>query len=62
MNWIHLGQDKDQWRALVNTVSFIKRWEILEQISDRWLLKEDSSPFSLYKHDGRVRHSDTRVT
>jgi hypothetical protein len=20
MDWIHLGQDKDQWRALVNTV------------------------------------------
>jgi hypothetical protein len=24
MNWIHLAQDRDQWRALVNTVMNIR--------------------------------------
>jgi hypothetical protein len=24
VNWIHLAQDKDQWRALVNTVMDIR--------------------------------------
>jgi hypothetical protein len=29
MDWIHLAQDRDQLRALVN-MSSIKRWEVLE--------------------------------
>jgi hypothetical protein len=27
--WIHLAQDRDQWRALVGTGSII-HWEVLE--------------------------------
>jgi hypothetical protein len=30
INWIGLAQDRDQWRALVNTIMKIKCWEILE--------------------------------
>jgi hypothetical protein len=44
MHWIDLAQDKDQWRAPVNMVMnllALKRREILEQLSDWWLLKKD---------------------
>jgi hypothetical protein len=29
IDWIDLAQDRDQWRALVNT-SYVKCWEMLE--------------------------------
>jgi hypothetical protein len=49
IDWIHLAQDKDQWRALVNTVmklpSSIKCSEVLEQLSDWRLLEKDSTPW-----------------
>jgi hypothetical protein len=44
MDWIDLAQDRDQWTALVNTVMDLripkKCWEVLEYLSDRWLLKK----------------------
>jgi hypothetical protein len=43
-----MAQDRDQWRALVNTVSSlrgsIKCWEILEWLLNWWLLKKGSAP------------------
>jgi hypothetical protein len=41
MNWIDLAQDRDQWWALEKSnelLSAIKSWEILEQLSNEWLL------------------------
>jgi hypothetical protein len=50
MDWIHLAQDMDQWRALVNTVLNLrgstKWWEILEWLSDWRLHKKGSAPWS----------------
>jgi hypothetical protein len=38
MDWIRLAQDRDQWRAPVNTgdepSGFIKCWKILEYLGD----------------------------
>jgi hypothetical protein len=47
MDRTDLGQDSDQWRALVKTVmepsGSIKFWEIFEWLSDWRLLKKGSS-------------------
>jgi hypothetical protein len=48
MDWIDLAQDRNQWRALVNTVmnlrGSIKCWEVLEWLYNRQLLKKGSVP------------------
>jgi len=40
VDWIHLAQDRDQWRILVNTI--MNRWvPILNYPRDCYLLKKD---------------------
>jgi hypothetical protein len=43
VDWIDKAQGRDQWRALVNTVS-IKCWGVLEGLHNRQLLKRGSAP------------------
>jgi len=47
---IRLAQDRDQWRALVNTginlQAALNSREFLDQLSHCWLLKKDSAPWS----------------
>jgi hypothetical protein len=46
MEWIDVAQDRDQWRALVNTVMKLrvpKRWEILEKLHNWQFLKKASA-------------------
>jgi hypothetical protein len=46
VDWIDIAQDRDQWRALVNTVlcHSIKCWEVLEGLHNWRLLKKGSAP------------------
>jgi hypothetical protein len=47
MDWNDVAQDRDQWRALVNTnepSGSIKCWEFLEWLHNWQLLKKDSAP------------------
>jgi hypothetical protein len=48
VDWIDMAQDRDQWRALVNTVlnlsGFMKCWEVLEWLHNWRFLKKGSAP------------------
>jgi hypothetical protein len=46
---MHLVQYTDQWQVVVNTIGtfgFHKRLAYVDQLSDYWLLKKDSAPWS----------------
>jgi hypothetical protein len=69
MDWIDMAQDRDQWRALVNTVmnlrGSIKCWEVLEYLHNWQLLKKGSAPwvsdhmFSVTVGMGQYRYLDS---
>jgi hypothetical protein len=48
MDWIDLAQDRDQWRALVNTEmnlsGSLKCWEVPEWLRNLQLLSKGSAP------------------
>jgi hypothetical protein len=48
VDWMDMAQDRDQWRALVNTVlqppGSIKCWEVREGLHNWRLLKKGSAP------------------
>jgi hypothetical protein len=49
VDWIHLVQDSDHWRAPLNTVLNLgshKMLHIFEWLSNCWLLKKGSAPMS----------------
>jgi hypothetical protein len=49
-DWIDLAQDRDQWRALANTVMNLRvlcmGGEHLDCLGDCWFLKKDSATWS----------------
>jgi hypothetical protein len=48
MDWTDVAQDRDQWRALVNTVmklrGTVKCWEVPEWLHNWQLLRKGSAP------------------
>jgi hypothetical protein len=47
VDWMDMAQERDQWRALVNTVhgsGSMKCWEVLEELHNWRLLKKGSAP------------------
>jgi hypothetical protein len=47
VDWMDMAQDRDQWRALMNTVLNLrvsKCWEVLEGLHNWQLLKKGSPP------------------
>jgi hypothetical protein len=50
VDWIHLAQDRNQWRAVVNTAMNLRVHKINEffyKLSDCYLLKKDSAQWRL---------------
>jgi hypothetical protein len=43
MDWIYLAQNRNQWKALVNTAMNLR--ENSEELSDWRVIKKDSSPW-----------------
>jgi hypothetical protein len=46
VNWSHLAQDRDQWRALVNTVMSTEDRKFLDHLGDYKFLKKLCAPWS----------------
>jgi hypothetical protein len=47
MNWIDLAQDRDQWRALLNTIMNYRLHKMSgEFLSGWWVLKKGSLPWN----------------
>jgi hypothetical protein len=64
MNWIHLAQDRGQWRVLTQSnepSGSMKCWDILEQLSN-WQLLKDSAPqgwlvsYQIYIYQPRIQY------